>query len=300
MGQGFADDVAPQFGTFIVAVVALEQIAPPVRLNLPVPLVVTEREIAWLARVKPALSALLAAAMLACHLIPVVVTYCRRRSGSDMYLPEHFEETRTEVLHSLIRSHPLGTLVTLDAGGSLQANPIPFLVESGPHAHGTLRGHVARANPLWRETRGDVDALVVFQGAQSYISPGWYPSKVEHGKVVPTWNYVVVQGRGRLRAIDDASWVRALVARLTDRSESTRSKPWSVDDAPAEYLETMLRMIVGIEIELSALVGKWKVSQNRSAADRQGVAAGLAALALQAGDAQADAMAAEVARRSAR
>ena len=211
-----------------------------------------------------------------------------------MYLPAHFEETRTDVLHALIRSHPLGTLVTLDAGGAIQANPIPFLIEPGPLAHGTLRGHVARANPLWRETRGDVDALVVFQGAQSYVSPGWYPAKAEHGKVVPTFNYVVVQARGRLRAIDGEAWVHALVARLTERFESARPEPWAVTDAPADYIATMLRAIVGIEIELVSLVGKWKVSQNRNAADRDGVAAGLAALAAQGNDAQAAAMASEV------
>jgi transcriptional regulator len=212
-----------------------------------------------------------------------------------MYLPAHFEETRTDVLRALIRSHPLGTLVTQDTGGALQANPIPFLIEPGPLAHDTLRGHVARANPLWRETRGDLDALVVFQGAQSYVSPGWYPSKAEHGKVVPTFNYVVVQARGRLRAIDDAAWVHALVARLTDRFEASRPRPWAVTDAPADYIATMLGAIVGIEIELDSLVGKWKVSQNRNAADRDGVAAGLAALATQGKDAQAAAMAAQVA-----
>jgi transcriptional regulator len=210
-----------------------------------------------------------------------------------MYLPRHFEESRTEVLHTLIRSCPLGTLVTLNMASELQANPIPFLIDPEPQTHGTLRGHVARANPLWRETQTEVDALVVFQGAQSYISPGWYPSKAEHGKVVPTWNYIVVQARGRLRAIDDAAWLRALVTRLTTHFESSQTRPWGIGDAPADYIETMLRAIVGIEIEVTALVGKWKVSQNRSAADRDGVAAGLAALT---GDAQSAAMAAEVAR----
>jgi transcriptional regulator len=214
-----------------------------------------------------------------------------------MYLPAHFEETRTDVLHALIASHPLGTLVTLDAGGALRADAIPFLIEPGATAHGTLRGHVARTNPLWRETRGDVDVLVVFQGAQSYISPGWYAAKAEHGKVVPTWNYVLVQARGRLRAVDDEAWVRALVTRLTDRFEAARPAPWAVADAPADYVATMLRAIVGVEIELGSLVGKWKVSQNRSAADRDGVAAGLAALAAQNDDAQAAAMATEVAAR---
>jgi transcriptional regulator len=211
-----------------------------------------------------------------------------------MYLPAHFEEARNEVLHAAMRQHPLATLVTQDAAGALQADAIPFLVEPGPLALGTLRGHVARANPLWRETRGDV--LVVFQGAQSYVSPGWYPAKLEHGKVVPTWNYIVVQARGRLRAIEDAAWLHALVSRLTDRFEATRPAPWGVGDAPADYIATMLGAIVGIEIEIEALIGKWKVSQNRNAADRAGVAAGLAALE---GDADAAAMAAEVTRRAA-
>ena len=210
-----------------------------------------------------------------------------------MYLPAHFAETRTEVLHAAMRSHPLGTLVTLDADGALQADPIPLLIEPGPAAHGTLRGHVARANPLWRRTRTETEVLVVFQGAQSYVSPGWYPSKAEHGKVVPTWNYIVVQARGRLRAVEDAEWLHALVSRLTERHEAPRAQPWGVGDAPPDYIATMLRAIVGVEIEITDLVGKWKVSQNRSAADRAGVAAGLAALS---GDAQAAAMAVAVAR----
>jgi len=215
-----------------------------------------------------------------------------------MYLPAHFEEKRTEVLHALIRSHPLGTLITQDLDGALQADPIPFLIEPSPDAtRCTLRGHVARANPLWRESRDDVDALVVFQGTQSYISPNWYPSKAQHGKVVPTWNYIVVQARGRLRAIEDPVWLRALVARLTERHEARQDKPWRIDDAPPDYIETMLGAIVGIEIELAALVGKWKVTQNRSLADRAGVATGLTALAARDGDAEAAAMAAEVSRR---
>jgi transcriptional regulator len=208
-----------------------------------------------------------------------------------MYLPAHFEETRTEVLHAAIGAHPLATLITQDAAGALQANPVPLLVEPGAQPYGTLRGHVARANPVWRETRADLDALVVFQGAQSYVSPGWYPSKAEHGKVVPTWNYIVVQARGRLRAIEDAAWLRAFVTRLTNRFEARLPKPWQVGDAPPDYIDTMLRAIIGIEIEVTSLVGKWKVSQNRSAADRAGVAAGLSALD---SDAQMQAMADEV------
>ena len=139
-----------------------------------------------------------------------------------------------------------------------------------------LRGHVARANPLWRTARSDVDSLVVFQGPQGYVSPAWYPSKAEHGKVVPTWNYVMVQARGTLRAIDDAAWLRAL-RHAPDRAPrgARGAAPWAVTDAPADYVETMLRAIVGIEITLTSLTGKWKVSQNRPAADRAGVVAGL-------------------------
>jgi len=192
-----------------------------------------------------------------------------------MYLPAHFEEKRPEVLHELVRTHPLGLLVTLTDAG-LQANSIPFFLDADPAGGpGILRAHVARANPLWQEARADPQALVVFQGPQAYVSPGWYPSKAEHGKVVPTWNYVMVQARGPLRAIDDAAWVHALVSRLTTHHEAAQAKPWAVTDAPAPYIDTITRAIVGIEITLTALTGKWKVSQNRSAADRAGVARGL-------------------------
>jgi transcriptional regulator len=204
-----------------------------------------------------------------------------------MYLPAHFEEKRPEVLHELVRTHPLGLLVTLASAG-LQANSVPFFLDADPAGGpGILRAHVARANPLWHEARADVEALVVFQGPQAYVSPGWYPSKAEHGKVVPTWNYVMVQARGVLRAIDDPAWVHALVSRLTTHHEAAQAKPWAVTDAPAPYIDTMTRAIVGIEIVLTALTGKWKVSQNRSAADRAGVASGLAA----AGDADSAALA---------
>jgi transcriptional regulator len=194
-----------------------------------------------------------------------------------MYLPSHFEEKRPEVLGEMLRAHPLGLLVTQDATGDMAANAIPFLLDADPAGGpGILRAHVARANPLWREARGDIDSLVVFQGPQAYISPSFYPSKAEHGKVVPTWNYVMVQARGKLRAIDDADWLRTFVTRLTERHETPRADPWAVSDAPADYITTMLRAIVGIEIALTSLSGKWKVSQNRSAADREGVARGLA------------------------
>jgi transcriptional regulator len=203
-----------------------------------------------------------------------------------MYLPSHFAESRPAVLQQLIHDHPFGLLVTQSDDG-LSANAIPFIYDAGEGAGtGVLRGHVARANPVWREARTDLESLVVFEGAQTYVSPAWYPSKAEHGKVVPTWNYVMVQARGRLRVLDDATWLRAFVSRLTDRHEAARvaqsdaSAPpaWAVGDAPSDYLETMLRAIVGIEIEVTQLVGKWKVSQNRPQADRDGVVQGLAAV----------------------
>ena len=181
-----------------------------------------------------------------------------------MYVPSHFEEKRPDVLSELIEKYPLGTLVSVDGDGVLQANNVPFLFESG-----VLSGHVARGNPAWRETRGE--SLVIFQGPNVYVSPSFYPSKAEHGKVVPTWNYCTVQARGTLRAIEDTEWLRTLVTRLTDRHEGEREKPWAVTDAPSDYIDKLLPAIVGIEIEVTSLVGKWKTSQNRTPTDRAGV-----------------------------
>lgn len=214
-----------------------------------------------------------------------------------MYQPSHFVERRVDVLHALIAAQPLGTLMRVDAAGALQADAVPLLVEPGGGPQGTLRGHVARANPLWRDAAqaGGVPVLVVFHGPQGYVSPSWYPSKAAHGKVVPTWNYVVVQARGTLRAVDDAAWLRDFVARLTARMEAGRAAPWSIDDAPADYAASMLRAIVGIEIELTSLEGKFKLSQNRDAADCEGVVAGLRADAARRGDAGAAALADAVA-----
>jgi transcriptional regulator len=149
---------------------------------------------------------------------------------------------------------------------------------AGDGALGTLRSHVVRANPVWGEAAGSA-VLAAFQGLQAYITPSWYPPKAATAKVVPTWNYAVVHARGTLRVTEDAAWLRALVGRLTDVHEAPRAHRWQVDDAPADYIEQMLRAIVGIEIEVIRLQGKWKVSQNRSAADRAGVANGLASLA---------------------
>jgi transcriptional regulator len=194
-----------------------------------------------------------------------------------MYVPASFAEARVDVLHDLIRAHPLGALVVLTARG-LEANHVPFEVDPEPAPFGTLRCHVARANPVWREFAADVGAIAIFQGPQSYVSPGWYPSKREHGKVVPTWNYAVVHAQGLLRVIDDRVWLRQLIERLTNHHEATRSDPWQITDAPADFVDTMVNAIVGIEIPIAQLTGKWKVSQNRPAADREGVVAALSQL----------------------
>jgi transcriptional regulator len=191
-----------------------------------------------------------------------------------MYLPSHFEEKRPEVLHQLIREHPLGALVTLGREG-LNANHVPFEFDPEPAPFGTLRAHVARSNPVWQDFSKDVEALVVFQGAQAYISPSWYASKKEGGKVVPTYNYMVVHAYGAMRVIDDPAWVLGLVERLTDRHEAGRAGRWKVTDAPRDYIDKMLAAIVGIEIPVSKLIGKWKVSQNQPQANREGVVNGL-------------------------
>lgn len=191
-----------------------------------------------------------------------------------MYLPSHFAESRVNVLHDLIRTYPFGALVVLASDG-INANHIPFEIDPEPAPFGTLRGHVARANPVWRDFSPQVDALVLFQGAQAYISPSWYATKKEHGKVVPTWNYAVVHAHGPLRVIDDRAWLQQFVGKLTDRHEATHSEPWKVTDAPADFIDTMVAAIVGIEIPIAKLTGKWKVSQNRPEKDRAGVADGL-------------------------
>ncbi len=191
-----------------------------------------------------------------------------------MYVPSHFEETRVEVLHQLIREHSLAVLVTLGSEG-LNANHIPFEIDPEPAPFGTLRGHVARANPVWRDSSKEVEPLVIFQGPQAYITPSWYQTKKETGKVVPTYNYVLVHAYGPLRVVEDRAWLRGLVERLTNRYEAARPVPWKVTDAPGDFIEKMLGAIVGMEIPITKLVGKWKVSQNRPSADRDGVVKGL-------------------------
>ena len=187
-----------------------------------------------------------------------------------MYLPAHFEESRVDVLHEHIHAHPLGALVTLTPRG-LDANHIPFEVDPEPAPFGTLRGHIARANPVWREVSRDVEALVIFHGPSMYLSPAWYPTKQETAKVVPTWNYAVVHAHGTPRFIDDRAWLRDFVTKLTNRHEAERRDPWHVTDAPADYIDKQLGAIIGLEIPIARLIGKWKVSQNRPAQDRAGV-----------------------------
>src|SRR5688500_8120161 len=191
-----------------------------------------------------------------------------------MYAPKHFEETRVDVLHDLIRTYPFGALVTLTPGG-LDANHIPFEVDPTPGPFGTLRGHVARANPVWRDVTPDAAALVIFQGADGYVSPSWYPTEAETGKVVPTWNYAVVHAHGVPRFIDDRAWLRAFVEQLTSRHEAGRREPWRITDAPADFIDKQVGAIIGVEMPITRLTGKGKVSQNRPAPDRDGVVDGL-------------------------
>lgn len=191
-----------------------------------------------------------------------------------MYVPSHFEESRIDVLHEFARSHPFASLVTVGSEGPC-VNHLPFHLAPKPTPLGTLQGHVARSNPLWRDLAQGGAAIVVFQGPHAYVSPSWYPSKQVHGKVVPTWNYAVTHAHGTPRAVEDAAWLRALLNNLTDAQESTLAVPWKVDDAPRDFTDKMMEAIVGIEIPVTRWVGKWKVSQNRAATDRLGVVAGL-------------------------
>jgi transcriptional regulator len=191
-----------------------------------------------------------------------------------MYQPPHFREEDLSVQHALIRAHPLGLLITSGPGG-LMANPLPFLLDAGSSLKGTLRVHMARANGQWREIQAGATVLVVFQGAESYITPSWYAMKRETGKVVPTWNYAIVQARGAAKVFEDANWLRRQVGALTSEHEGSRPAPWAVTDAPEAYIASQLKGIVGVEIEITGIEGKWKVSQNRPAADVLEVVAGL-------------------------
>jgi transcriptional regulator len=191
-----------------------------------------------------------------------------------MYLPPHFEETRTEVLHALIAEHPLGALVTLGENG-LDANHIPFLLDPNSGEHGTLIGHVARNNYLWHNHDPQHEVLVLFQGPTAYISPNWYATKQATHEVVPTYNYAVVNVHGNLIVYEDEKWLRGIVGKLTKTMEASQPVPWKMADSPAPYIRQRLTEIVGIEIPINRIVGKWKVSQNRPEVDRIGAAEGL-------------------------
>ncbi|QDZ00127.1 FMN-binding negative transcriptional regulator [Nitratireductor mangrovi] len=191
-----------------------------------------------------------------------------------MYQPPHFREDDPATQHALIRAHPLGLLITAEADGAPVANLIPFHLDGAP-GKGRLLGHMARANRQWQAIRDGARVLVVFQGEEAYISPSWYAAKAETGKVVPTWNYAVVQVRGPARAIEDRDWLRHQVGLITGEHEGKRAAPWAVEDAPPPFVEAQLKGIVGVEIAIAEIEGKWKVSQNRPEADIAGVTAGL-------------------------
>ena len=193
-----------------------------------------------------------------------------------MYLPAHFREDRVDVLHRFIEQHGFATLVTMGPDG-LIANHIPMVLDPEPAPLGTLRGHVSKANPQWRDSLPGVSALAIFQGPSAYVTPSWYPSRQETGRVVPTYNYVVVHAHGPLRTFDDPALLEQHVRVLTDLHEAVFPEPWKIEDAPADFLQSMLKSIVGIEIPIERLEGKWKVNQNRLPADRAGAEAGLRA-----------------------
>jgi len=193
-----------------------------------------------------------------------------------MYIPAHFDEPRRDALHALMRDHPFGTLVTHGAQG-LDANHLPFALIHQPDGPGLLHAHVARANPLWRECGDGDEVLVIFQGGDAYVSPNWYPSKHDEHKQVPTWNYMVVHAHGRIRVRDDERFVRAVVGRLTKTHEAAQPVPWTMADSPRGFIDTLLQAVVGIEIEITRLVGKAKLSQNKDVRDLRGAAEALQA-----------------------
>lgn len=189
-----------------------------------------------------------------------------------MYIPKANLETRLPVLQAMMRAHPLAAVVTLGAEG-LVASHIPLVYEEAEGAEfGVLNGHVSRANPQWKDLAKGVDALAIFAGPQHYVSAGWYPGKAEDGKVVPTWNYVTVHAYGPLRVVEEAAWLMKHLTALTDTHEASSAVPWKVSDAPAEFIASQMRGIVGFELPIRRLEGKWKVSQNRSERDRAAVA----------------------------
>lgn len=192
-----------------------------------------------------------------------------------MYIPPHFQAPGIDAMHDLIEAHPLASLVTLNDGFPV-VDPIPMLLSRHEGEHGRLSGHLARHNPLWQRHPAETDVLAVFHGPQAYISPNWYRAKIESHRVVPTWNYVSVQARGRIRFIEDPEWLLQHVAAATAHNERHQRSPWQVSDAPADFIHKMIQSIIGFEIVITALDGKWKVSQNRPSADIEPLAEQLA------------------------
>ena len=191
-----------------------------------------------------------------------------------MYVPPAFREERPDILNAAMAAAGLATLVTVTANGPF-ASHLPLLLDPEDGPHGVLHGHIAKANPQWRDTLANMPALAIFAGPDGYVSPSWYASKQEHGRVVPTWNYVTVHAIGQVEYFEDAERLHRLVSRLTDLREAARAQPWAVDDAPADFVAAQLRGIVGVTLRIDRLQGKWKLSQNRPAADQLGVLAGL-------------------------
>lgn len=194
-----------------------------------------------------------------------------------MYNPAHFEETRLEVMHQLMHAHPFATLVVLTEGG-IMANHLPFFLSETEGDFGVLRGHVARANPVWQSFKAECEVLVIFNGAHHYITPSWYPTKKEIGKVVPTWNYAVVHAAGNMQTHQEVTWIRSHLESLTNLNEAVVGGDWQVSDAPVDYIERLMGLVVGIEIPITRLEGKWKVSQNQPEQNREGVIQGLRAM----------------------
>lgn len=203
-----------------------------------------------------------------------------------MHLPKSLQETRIEVIHELIVTNPLGTWVSVDQD-ELNVDHIPFLLDRSRGEYGTLCGHVARANPIWKQAKTQLAHVIVFRGPQAYITPSWYPSKHEHGRAVPTWNYAIVAAHGVPSFIDDTDWLLQHLRDLTEIHERTQALPWDVDDAPKNFIDELMKAIVGVEIPISKIEGKWKTSQGRPEGDKLGIIAGL----LNKGDDEATAMA---------
>lgn len=191
-----------------------------------------------------------------------------------MYIPASFKENQLYRLHDLIMKNPLGLLVTHGENG-LEASPIPFLLYADEGKQGVLRAHLAKANPHWKSLTEQTECLVVFQGPDGYVTPSWYPSKADTHKVVPTWNYATVQVRGNPQVTEDAAWLRRQLGDLTTFHEKARPEPWAVSDAPTDYIASQMKAIVGIEIPIGQIEGKWKMSQNKDDVDRQGVINGM-------------------------